>query len=202
MSKNMSVFGSSQPLFVPDVDASCLSDRVVSRKKGVMVYAKNPFWKSYEIVVGQKRITIAGGLVVSPETGESQKYGGVHRVEYVDQEKFMKVYAHNIHHIFNLTKPAQSVLMCVMRQVQETPNADGLWLGWLDVKESCERFSTKISLTAYRRALKEMIEKGFIAEGEKSDYYWFNPHLFFNGDRMAFVDEYRRMPVPKSITKG
>ena len=37
-----------------------------------------------------------------------------------------------------------------------------------------------------------MLDKGFIAESEHPNFYWINPHLFFNGDRMVFINEYRK----------
>ena len=33
--------------------------------------------------------------------------------------------------------------------------------------------------------------KGFIAESTNPNLYWINPALFFNGDRVRFVKEYR-----------
>jgi hypothetical protein len=48
---------------------------------------------------------------------------------------------------------------------------------------------------SFQRALKELLEKGFIAESTRPSMFWFNPNLFFNGDRMTFIHEYRRKPV-------
>jgi hypothetical protein len=40
--------------------------------------------------------------------------------------------------------------------------------------------------------MRELIEKKFLAESEEPNRYWINPHLVFNGTRMAFINEYRR----------
>ena len=39
--------------------------------------------------------------------------------------------------------------------------------------------------------MKELLTKKFIAEALEPHKFWINPHLFFNGDRMSFVREYR-----------
>ena len=52
--------------------------------------------------------------------------------------------------------------------------------------------AANVSRTSFQRALKEMMEKGFIAESTKPYLFWFNPNLFFNGNRMTFVHEFRK----------
>ena len=41
--------------------------------------------------------------------------------------------------------------------------------------------------------LRELLAKGFLAP-RSPNLYWVNPALFFKGDRVAFVKEYRRRP--------
>ena len=48
-----------------------------------------------------------------------------------------------------------------------------------------------ISKASYYNAMRELIQKGFIAESTNPNLYWINPALFFNGDRVRFVKEYR-----------
>jgi hypothetical protein len=51
--------------------------------------------------------------------------------------------------------------------------------------------------------MRELIEKKFLAESEEPNRYWINPHLVFNGTRMAFINEYRRSSVkPQKQSKG
>ena len=44
-----------------------------------------------------------------------------------------------------------------------------------------------------------MMQKGFLAESTKPNLFWFNPNLFFNGDRMIFVREYRKKSTKNII---
>ena len=50
----------------------------------------------------------------------------------------------------------------------------------------------------FRRGLKELLEKEFLRPRQPG-VYWVNPALFFKGDRVAFVKEYRRRAAPTAI---
>jgi hypothetical protein len=40
--------------------------------------------------------------------------------------------------------------------------------------------------------MRELIDKGFVAPTEAVAWYWLNPDFMWNGDRLAFVREYRK----------
>lgn len=168
------------------------SERVKSRKKGVLAYPQNPFWKPYEVDIGKKKVTIDSGYVTKNETGETQHIAGIHRVEEVDEERFIKLFTQNMHVFFDLSPASQKLLQCVLSLVQDKPRCLGINLDWIDMEDYAKKFSFKTSRTSYHRALHEMISKGFLAESERSGYFWINVHLFFNGDRMVFITEYRK----------
>ena len=60
-----------------------------------------------------------------------------------------------------------------------------------NVEEYMEANGTSISKASFHNAMKELLAKKFIAESVEPHKFWINPHLFFNGDRMSFVREYR-----------
>ena len=169
-----------------------VSTRVKPRKKGVVAYATNPFWKPYEVKVGAKKVTIAGGFITNPDTGETMHHAGVHRVEWVDEDRFVKLFTQNLKVFFSLTPASQKVLQCLLTSLQEHPNAEGIHLPWFTVEDFSQKNNMQISRASFHRALREMLEKGFIAESEHPNFYWINTNLFFNGDRMVFVNEYRK----------
>ena len=168
-----------------------MSKLVPSRKKGVVAYPENPFWQQTEIKIGTKIIRVAGGMHISDE-GESITHSGVHVIKEVDENEFLKVYTKNIKAIFDLKPTAQRVLQYLMAELQKTPNADAIYLAWVGAEEYFSEHDLDVSRASFQRALKELLEKGFIAESTKPNMFWFNPNLFFNGDRMTFVHEYRR----------
>ena len=73
-----------------------ISSRVTSRKKGILAYSKNPFWKPCKIKVGKKRITIAGGFLTNDKSGETVQHAGIHKIEFVDETKFVKIFTQNL----------------------------------------------------------------------------------------------------------
>lgn len=173
-------------------DKSIISTRVESRKKGVIAYTKNPFWKPTEIKVGTRKVTISGGFMTKNDTGETIQHAGIHRIEKVDETRFIKVFTDNLKVFFDLSSASQKVLHCVLEELQKHPNADGIWLPWFTIEDFAIDKSIKISRTSFQRAMREMLEKGFIAESENQNFYWINPNLFFNGDRMVFITEYQK----------
>ena len=178
-----------------------VSKRITPRKRGVVAYSKNPFWKPFEVDVGTRKVTIAGGMTTNTETGEAMQHSGIHRIEHVDEDKFVKLFTQNIKLFFDLTAPSQKILQCVIATLQNHPNADGISLPWFTVDDFSQQHDLKISKSSFHRGLKEMLQKGFIAESELPHFYWINPHLFFNGNRMVFITEYRKTEKSKSVPK-
>lgn len=175
-----------------------VSTRTTSRKKGISAYSKNPFWDAYSVEIGKKRVTIAGGFITQPETGQTQHHAGIHRVEFVDEDRFVKLFTQNLRVFFDLSAASQKVLQCVLHSLQESPNQDGIFLPWFAVEDFSKLHDMKISRATFHRALREMLEKGFLAESEHQNYYWINPHLFFNGNRMTFITEYVKLSNGKN----
>ena len=165
---------------------------IPSRKKGVMAYSENPFWDEQQVRVGSKLIKVAAGHHVSKETGESIAHSGIHVIKEVDETEFLKIYTQNIKSIFDLKPTTQRVLQYLMHALQKTPNADAIYLSWVGAEEYFSETNLNISRSSFQRSLKEMMQKGFLAESTKPNLFWFHPNLFFNGDRMIFVREYRK----------
>jgi hypothetical protein len=43
----------------------------------------------------------------------------------------------------------------------------------------------------FKRGLRELVDKSFLAPKDSASF-WTNPALFFKGDRVMFIKEYRR----------
>ena len=166
-----------------------LSTRRKSRK-GVPVYSQNPFWETTNIKVGTKKIRVSRGTHISDE-GETVQHSGIHIVESVDKDQFVKLYTKNMKIIFDLKPTTQKVLMTVLDALQKCPGMDKIYLNWFTVEDYSEKHKLGISERSFYNAMKDLLGKGFIAESDQPNMYWINPHLFFNGDRMIFIREYR-----------
>lgn len=170
-----------------------------SRKKGMIAYSENPFWDAQKIKVGSKIIKVSAGHHFSKETGESFSHSGIHVVREVDETEFLKIYTKNIKVIFDLKPTSQRVLQYLMNELQKTPNADAIYLAWVGAEEYFSEVNLNISRSSFQRSLKEMMEKGFLAESTKPNLFWFNPNLFFNGNRMTFISEFKIKNKNKEI---
>jgi hypothetical protein len=166
-------------------------ERSPTRKKGILAYNNNPFWEPTEVKVGSSFVRVAGGTHVG-DAGDSVKHSGIHIVKHVDKDEFVKLYTKNIKAIFDLKPTTQKVLQYLMQELQKTPNADAIYLAWLGADEYFSEVEIKVSRASFHRAMNELLNKKFIAESKMSNMYWFNPHLFFNGDRMTFINEFRK----------
>jgi hypothetical protein len=59
-----------------------------------------------------------------------------------------------------------------------------------------------MSKASFMKGMKELIIKEFIAESMVQNKYYLNPDYMWNGDRLAFVKEYRKAPSrPKGEEK-
>jgi hypothetical protein len=57
--------------------------------------------------------------------------------------------------------------------------------------------ATPMSKATFMKGMKELIVKRFIAESMVQNKYYLNPDFVWNGDRLAFVKEYRKTPETK-----
>ena len=128
-----------------------------------------------------------------PRTGEVHGVATIHQVEERDDAEFVKVFAAGVAAAYELTKTAQRVFQVVLDQYQRTPMsrgfADHVNLFWFD--DGIEGRDVGMSEKTFQRGLKELLAKRFIyPKGPTA--FWTNPALFFKGDRVMFVKEYRR----------
>jgi hypothetical protein len=154
----------------------------------------NPLVENHEIRVKNRHIKT--GLrrdLTDSETGEITAAAVVHTIEEKDDAEFVKVFAAGISATYELTKTAQKTFQAVLDEYQRTPMsrgfADTLYLAWMDGGLSGR--DVGISEKTFQRGLKELLSKGFLAP-RSPNAFWVNPSLFFKGDRVLFLREYRR----------
>jgi hypothetical protein len=131
--------------------------------------------------------------LINPRTGEIVGVATIHQVEDRDDAEFVKVFAAGVAASYELTKTAQRVFQVVLDQYQRTPMsrgfAESVNLFWFD--DGIDGRSVGMSEYTFKRGLRELIDKSFLAPKDSASF-WTNPALFFKGDRVMFVKEYRR----------
>lgn len=163
-------------------------------KQTMMSPTHNPLMEPQQLVT--KRRYVRSGRsedLINPATGEVHGVAAIHQVEERDDAEFVKVFAAGVAASYELTKTAQQVFQIVLAQYQQTPMsrgyADTVELYWFG--DGIEGRDVGIKERTWQRGLKELLEKRFVWP-KTSSSYWVNPALFFKGDRVMFIKEYRR----------
>lgn len=163
-------------------------------KSGMMSPIINPLVEPQQLKT-KRRLVKSGRSedLVNPATGEITGVAAIHQIEERDDAEFVKVFAAGVAATYELTKTAQRVFQVVLDQYQRTPMsrgyADSVELFWFG--NGINGRDAGMSERTWMRGLKELLEKRFLYPKTTSSY-WTNPALFFKGDRVLFIKEYRR----------
>lgn len=165
----------------------------------------NPLMEATVVPVAEKKRfvrTSKSQELVDPTTGEVRAISMVHTVEQKDSQEFVKVFADGVKASFGLSRAAGRVFVAVLEAYQNEKMtggyADCVTLFWFN--EGLNGDAIDMSERTFNRGLKELLEKDFLSPKIPS-VYWVNPALFFKGDRVAFVREYR-LRKPNSVESG
>lgn len=157
--------------------------------------AQNPFMKNgSEIHTRHKTVRTRStpNDLLNPETGEVVASSVIHVIEERDEEHFVKVFAEGVRAAFDLSRTGYRVFQAVLTEYQKAKMtggySDSLTLYFFDDGLNGDKID--MSEKSFQRGLKEILAKGFLSP-KVPNQYWVNPALFFKGDRVAFLREYR-----------
>ena len=165
----------------------------VDRRTSTEKHRKNPFRAETvaEVSIGQKNVYFGTGThLVNDDTGEVEAEAAYKQVRYVDKSKFLMVYQAMQSLFWQLSPRAQKVLRVVFTEVSyRAINKDEIYMNWDVAKEVFDAEGIKMSRATYFRGLSELIEKKVLAESVKTNIFFINPVLIFNGSRASFVQQ-------------
>jgi hypothetical protein len=169
-------------------------------RRGTKKYKSNPFLESTErnTKTGAKRITNKTGdklMVVSESTGEIVAPAGFWHTQEVDRTQFVKLYINGVKAFKELTGAGTKVFEVLYTKVQKEFGRDIFYLSFHDINQD----DNPMSESTFMRGIKELLHKDFIAESMVSGRYYLNPDYMWNGDRLAFVKEYK-LNTPKKAS--
>jgi len=164
--------------------------KLVETRRGVVIFRENPFLR-LGISSSEKRVIKNGNMMlVNKSTGELvSDVAGFWETETVDSTKFLKLFVNGVKALSGLTNAGTKVFELLYIEMQNNMNKDKVYLSFAAL--SNEQLSM-ISRATFRRGIAELIDKKFLAAGSAPAWYWVNPTYLWNGDRLAFVKEYRR----------
>lgn len=174
--------------------------KVLTSKRGVQRHEKNPFLKDAieNSKTGTRKIANKTGdrfMIISEQTGELIAPAGFHEIIEVDKTQFVKLYINGVKAFQGLKSAGAKVFEIIYRAVQKCPGQDKIWLHFMEIEQNI----SPISEATFYRGMRELIDKGFIAESTTPGAYFLNIDYLFNGNRLAFIKEYRITSQKRAI---
>jgi hypothetical protein len=163
-------------------------------KRGLIKYDHNPFIGQTMDATkrGIKRITNKNGdkmMVVNENTGDIVATAGFWQTQEVDKTQFVKLYVNGVKAFRDLTGAGTKVFEVLYLKVQEAIGQDFLYISFAGIDQAI----TPMSKATFMKGMRELLVKGFIAESLEMNKYYLNPDYMWNGDRLAFVQQYRKI---------
>lgn len=161
-------------------------------RRGLALYDKNPYLisTSQNTNEGTKKRTLkskdGSQMMVTSQSGEVIAPAGFWQTQEVDKTQFVKLYINGVRAFRDLSPAGTKVFEVLYLELQKTVGKDRVYLSFSNIDEHL-----KISQATFTRGMRELLDKKFLAPTLAVGWYWINPDYLWNGDRLAFVKEYR-----------
>ena len=151
-------------------------------------FAENPFIENLRAPLAPKMNAFISRdrAIINMNTGELDDdvlLAG--KRKYIDGEQFVKIFVREMDAIFGLSRAAQKVLSYMLFKVNYGDRIH------FDMEECLEKTGYRSKTQAFR-SLAELCSKEFIAKTKHQFVYWINPKLFYKGDQLVVIREYRK----------
>lgn len=168
-----------------------------STRRGVVLYEESPFLPS--VKTRTKRITNRRGdmMLINSNTGETASpIAGFWESKEIDSTSFIKLFVSGVRALAELTSAGSRVFEVLYLDMQSKIGRDEAYLSFTGLPKHVD-----MGRSTFSRGLSELIDKKFIAPQVRVGWFWINPDYVFNGDRLAFVKEFRRAQPNKAVPK-
>ncbi len=168
-----------------------MSDKPKTRR-GLVLFERNPYIEdaSSNTQNGPRRRALKNvdgtQLMVTSSDGEISAPAGFWHSQEVDKTQFVKLYINGVKAFSDLKAAGTKVFEALYMEVQKTPGRDRVYLSYSALPEGLT-----MSQATFTRGMRELIDKKFVAPTPHVAWYWVNPDYMWNGDRLAYVKEYR-----------
>ena len=166
-------------------------------RRGIELHQKSPFIPSVKARSRVVTNTRGDMMLVSSETGEIHApIAGFWEAKEVDKTKFVKLFINGVKAFAGLSNAGVKVFELLYVEMQNNVGKDQIYISYAAMDEN----DKNISQSTFRRGISELIDKQFIAAMPATCWYWVNPDFMWNGDRLAFVQEYYRKTDDEQIS--
>jgi len=148
------------------------------------VYERTPFMDKLVNEMRNKKTILARGEQVF-ENGLPTGTTFLGITEEVDSNQFIKVFTVGLKMMFDLSKSDMKVFTYIMSLTMMKSDKINF------IPAQCIK-SSGLSRASVVRAVINLANAGIIAKTDVNNVYWINPTVFFRGDRMVLVREYRK----------
>jgi hypothetical protein len=147
---------------------------------------QNPFMSNLLIPKRKRNVRIANSdkAILDKGTGEVESTLFLGQTKTIDKEQFVKIFHNSLQSLFDLS----NVSIRVFAYIGSVTTFDDKII--FDVEE-CKSFTNLTSRTTIYKALTELIEAEFIAKSNLNNIFYINPQIFYKGDRIVLVNEYK-----------
>jgi hypothetical protein len=124
--------------------------------------------------------------VVNMSSGELAGGNFLWEAKNIDEEQFSKIYLSEMHHLYGLKKTGLVALSYLLNKLE--PNKDLVYIYPPDMMKFC---NYKVKKTCYT-GLKELIKAELIAPSLQPGFWYINPRVIFNGNRLTLIKTYTK----------
>ena len=160
-------------------------------RRGLIKHKANPFLETASLSTKSRMRRIADTkgekLMVINENAEMLGPAGFWHTQEVDKTQFIKLYVNGVRAFKELTNAGARCFELLYVEMQRNIGKDQVILAYAALDHDAEQISER----TFYRGMRELIEKAFIAESVIPGVYFVNPDYMWNGDRLAFVKDYR-----------
>lgn len=156
----------------------------------------NPFMVEKGIGIATRKKRVYGQIeqATNIDTGEFYEMAQINQIEEVESEQFVKIFADGVTAAFDLSKAAYKVFLIVIKEYENHPIRRHGYIDYVELFIHQNQINGKqmsITTTTFYKGLRELISKQFLS-AKTPTTYWVNPVLFFKGDRIQLIKEYRK----------
>ena len=135
--------------------------------------------KKQKKIVGNSHLGVHNLL-----TGETEGGNFLWVEKSVDDEQFAKVYLKEMHHLYGLKRTGLQTLHYLLSKLE--PNRDLVYIHYPEMRKFCGWTNKR---TCYI-GLKELFAQKFIAPSMAPGFWFINPKIIFNGNRLTLMTTY------------
>lgn len=164
-------------------------------RRGVVLYEENPYISGAAMNTKQgarKSVTKTEAgesmMVINSGTGEViAPSAGFWQTQEVDKTQFVKLYVNGVRAFKELTGAGTKVFEVLYGEIQKNISKDRVFLTFPNIDQQ----QSPMSQATFTRGMHELVAKSFIAPTTIQGWFFINPDYIWNGNRLAFVKEYR-----------